>query len=887
MPPPDDLAAAAGLTQNADGTWGIPTTPVAPTPPTVPGVGPTREVGAGASTNFSPAELAALQAQVAQQQGASGGGPAVLTAGGAVPVTLPANLPPVELPPLPGAAPPAPIEVSGAKPAAAAPPDLATAAGLTQLPDGTWTHPELVPQPGQQPPAAPPPSAEKQEVQKQPWFQDMYKNVQQGANTAGLEEEMLHGASFGLSDLLVPVVPAAIHSLTTGMPFSQAYDLAQQTMQAPRKELEAEHPDASMVVSTASGIPATKALAPLFAVAKAGAPAVQRILIGMKNLLTGSGLGGASSYLMSDGTQEQKVQAAEHGATLGGVLTGAGQVLGAAVSTVGKYINTALHPTANVDTIAGRVLLQRAGGTAPTMEAPAIPGMPLDVGQASNNPGLAAQAREANQVEPIGANQIRAEQNKAVVEHATTPQPGGTQLATRMEPSDASANVVSGMQKASDVLRAEERRRWSVDPLAKMRPDLQDVKDRVSKALGRLPLRVQRAIENNADLKGTLDDLQNMAGGASLADVNDIRSDLLTAARTLPRTEGLARRAANIAAKEMLDALKDNPEMKADPRAWAAYKAARGYTARMWDVMGHDEFQSMLKTNRYGNQAGDAGTLAQRLFNLSAGTEVTPGGIAGIGKMLDQVQRQWSALRAGGVGGSLDPVAATAAREELTNGARDFIINKMLDSALSNTRDVTGSQNTLMARLSDWIDTNKGWISRSKLFNQDQLDMLDNIRKAAIQSARTEDLKGGPGSPTFALLKGDRFVDAFIGPFLGRATTTIGGVGLGAALTAAFGEAGIGGMIGAELVGAGMGGAAGHTGQTILQRLYAQPREAILARLQEATRDPQIAHDLMMTATAANAKRMSPTTIQWLKAALATEAPGQTMARFGPGAPSP
>jgi hypothetical protein len=847
MPPLDDLATAAGLTANPDGTWSLPAT------------GPTANA------------------------------PAPAAAGVPIPPLAPGvtELPTVHVHAKAPAPTGAPVVSAGATPTSG-PPDLATAAGLVELPDGTWGLPGTAAQAPAATPAAvtkplPGPTPEAAEMQQQPWFQDMYNNVKQGANTAGLEEEMLHGSSLGLSDLLVPVVPAAIHALTTGMPFSQAYDLAQQTMQAPRKEFEAEHPDASMVTSMASGIPATKVLAPLFAGAQAGAPALQRILMGMKNLALGGAAGGASSYLMTDGTQQQKLEAAKEGAELGGGLTGAAQVLGPTASAVGRYVSSALRPNANVDAMAGNVLLQRAGGTAPTMEAPAIPGMPLGIGGAFNNPGFAAMERETNQVEPIGANQIRAAQNQAVVEHATTPQAGGVQLATRMEPGEASTNVVTGMQKANEVLRAEERRRWNVDPLAQMKPDLQAVKDRVAKALGRLPLRVQRAIENNADLKGTLGDLQGMADGATLADVNDIRSDLLTVARTLPRTEGLARRAANIAAKEVLDALEDNPEMKADPRAWAAYKAARGYSARMWDVMGHDEFQSMLRTNRFGNQAGDAGTLAAQLFNLSAGTEVTPGGIAGIGRMLDQVQRQWTALRAAGVGAGLDPVTATAAREELTNGARDFIINKMLDAALSNTRDTTGAQNTLMARLSDWIDTNKGWVSRSRLFDQNQLDLLDNIRRAAIQAARTEDLKGGPGSPTFALLKGDRFVDAFLGPFLGRAITTVGGIGLGAALTAAFGEAGIGGMIGAELVGAGVGGAAGHTGQTILQRLYAQPREAILARLQEATRDPQIAHDLMMAATAANAKRMSPATIQLLRSALAIEPPAQVMSRFGPG----
>ncbi len=271
--------------------------------------------------------------------------------------------------------------------------------------------------------------------------------------------------------------------------------------------------------------------------------------------------------------------------------------------------------------------------------------------------------------------------------------------------------------------------------------------------------------------------------------------------------------------------------------------------------------------------------MANRVFNTGVGTEVTPGGVAGIGQMLDQVQRQWSALRSSGVG-ALDPAAVAAARTELTDGARNYIINRMLDDASSLTLDQTGQPLLRMNKLADWIDTNRPWIGRSGLFSPDQLDALDRVRQAAQMVQSTENLRGGANSATFERLAGDKFLDAFLHPVASAVTGAgIGAIALGT-LGHFVGEGGLGVVLGAE-VGGGVG-----LGSALLRRLFDLPRARAMELIDQAIRDPQIAHDLMTKASAANAEKFSPATIRFFRAALAEQPAGQAMRVYGPGMPA-
>ena len=61
-------------------------------------------------------------------------------------------------------------------------------------------------------------------------------------------------------------------------------------------------------------------------------------------------------------------------------------------------------------------------------------------------------------------------------------------------------------------------------------------------------------------------------------------------------------------------------------------------------------------------------------------------------------------------------------------------------------------------------------------------------------------------------------------------------------------------------IGALLGVGAENVGHALLQRFYAVPRERARQMIEDAIRDPQIAHDLRMRATAANAGKFSEKT---------------------------
>lgn len=688
----------------------------------------------------------------------------------------------------------------------------------------------------------------------------------------GATQSLQHGFTMGLDEILAPLIPAAAESAATGKPFSQVYDDVVQQMRKPRAEFEQSHPYAATALSLAGSLPTAELTAPLFS----GVPAATRVGQAVnlaRNIVAGGAAGAAGAFGMTDGDIQARLRGAESGAELGGGLSAFAPVAGA----VATRLNTALRPNAAVDPLAGAVLRERAGlapgAPTPAPEAPALPGMPLGVGGAFNSPGLAAQERLVNATDDAGAIAQRTAQN-ASIRDAAAALPTGAPGATLPEPAEASANAVRSLQRAHGVLKDEEERLWTAPALNAARPNAPLIRERVRQAIAALPQRFQQAIERNADVRNALADLERLGPNATLADVNQARSDILAASRALPYAERFAKRAADDAGRAMLRAIESDPALRTNAAAMAAYQRARDFTRNMHEALEKPQFQRMLQAID-GNRKGlDPGTLANEMFKFAAGTERTPQGLQRVLGMLDDVRRTWTGLAAGNAGvplPGLTPAAAQAARTELAQGAREFVVSKMLDAASSNVRDQAGAQNLLMNKLSDWIDTNRTWIGRSGLFSQPQLDLLDRIRDASVQAQRTANLRGGAGSETFERLKGDRYIDAFMGPFLGRVSGVGMGALAGALATHLFGEAAIGGMIGTEIVGA----AAGHAyGPTLLQRIYAVPRARLMERLNEAVRDPALAADLMRRA----GEQLSPATRAWARSLLAS-APAEQAAR--------
>ena len=669
----------------------------------------------------------------------------------------------------------------------------------------------------------------------------------------------------------MPLPGALAESLKTGKPFGQAYEEAQREMRETRKGFEKQNPVAGTLLETAGGL----ASAPLLGSAFKTGPGAATLA---RNIGAGTVIGGVQGALMTDGDLQDRLKGAKAGAVTGGALSAAAPAIGAA----GRRAGTALFPTSSVDRLAGQTLREQAGiapgAAVPVAETSPVAGQQLTSAQAFNSPGFAAQERRLNSLSDAAALEQRTATNNAVAGAATAPQPGG-QLANATAPTEASQAVVSGAQQAYDVLRQDLDRRWSHPALSAVRPDVDLVQDRVRRSIAAQPQSVQQIMANNGEVQGALNDLMNLRPGASLVDINNARSELLATSRALPMDQRKAKMGADIAAQAVFDAIESDPALRTDPVAMAAYDRAKEATAQVWAQLSKPQFSRMVQATVDNKKGLDPATVAGGMFNLTAGTEKSPQMLSKVNDMLGEVQRQWGLFENQRVwslshpnGPTLDPAAAAQAQNALTSGARDFVVNSLLESSRLTTQDLNGTRNLNLNVLSKAIDKNRDWMQRSGIFTPSQMDLIGNWKTAADLAARseTENLRGGKGSQTFERLMGNNYADVFMGPIASRLFGTIGGAAVGAAVEHLFPSAGIGGLIGLEI-----GGVA--SGPTILRSIYRAPRELLQQRLEEAIRSPVIASDLMKKA----GSKINPQTENWLRSIVASVPAGQAARTVG------
>lgn len=727
-------------------------------------------------------------------------------------------------------------------------------------------------------PGAPaiPSSVANQEVRAQPWYQGLHDTLFSPVGTfAGATKEAQHAFTLGLDEIVAPLVPAITDALTSGKPFSQAYDDAAKATRQPRAAFEAEHPTAATGISLAAGAPTAQITAPLFAASAPGAALATRALNAARNVGAGAGVGGATGFTMTDGDIGQRVEGARQGAELGGVLSAVAPTVAAA----GSRLNTAVRPGAAIDRLAGGALRDAAAlgpnDAVPVPTPSPLPNVPIGVAGGFNSPGLAATERLLNTTDNAGALAERTAQNTGVRDAATGSVPGLTRLADATPVPEAAAAMTEAMQGAHGVLRNEESRLWTTPSMQAVVPDIPAAATRVQRSIAALPARFQSAMTRNADVYNALQDFYNLPATASLHDMNTARSDILAAARSLPPAERFAKAAANTAADAILDAIESNPGLRTNPTALSDYRRARAFTRTLNAAFEQPQFQAMVNATA-GNRKGlDPSVVGRGAFNLTRNSERTPGGISNIIGMLDDLRRTWGALSTANAGVALPglhPSAAFGARAELAQGYRNLIVNSILDAAGSTERDLANNPNLIMNRLSQTIDRNRDWIEASGALNPSQMQVLDRIRDASVMAAKAQSLRGGRGSETFERLTGDRYLDVFLGPMLSRVLPRAGGA-IGGAVTEHLAPGfGIGALIGLELAGA------GHGTTTMLQNLYAIPRQQLRDRLSEAIRDPAIAADLMRHAGA----KVSPATQQWARSMLAEAPTAQAARTLGP-----
>lgn len=314
--------------------------------------------------------------------------------------------------------------------------------------------------------------------------------------------------------------------------------------------------------------------------------------------------------------------------------------------------------------------------------------------------------------------------------------------------------------------------------------------------------------------------------------------------------------------------------VKADPEIRNDLERARAFTKREAETLGHASFDNILKRNSRGNETVTPGTALSKFFDFDNGVE-RPGDIRRVSQFLDDIKSEWQKLKIYDQKGLYNPDTIAPVRQELEDGARNYIMGKMLDAISSGERDMTGNRMLQYRQAMNWLDTNRDMLERSGLFSGDQMDLLDRFRATAELLQRDKEMARTAGSPTFTrAMDVNRFVDLFTGPLVGRAMGMTAGAVMGNFMTRWLGEAAIGAMIGAE-----MGGAKG--GNALMQAIYNVPRQKLLEAYGEAYRNPQIAHDLAQKAGTAGTTRPSAATLNWIRGLVASST-GSTAGRYAP-----
>lgn len=304
--------------------------------------------------------------------------------------------------------------------------------------------------------------------------------------------------------------------------------------------------------------------------------------------------------------------------------------------------------------------------------------------------------------------------------------------------------------------------------------------------------------------------------------------------------------------------------VKPDPELARDLKAARAFTKREAETLGHASFDNILRRNTYGNETVVPGTAMSNFIDFNNGV-AKPGDIKNLSKFLGEIKSNWLKLNAAERDRTYDPETIGPVRQELEEGFRNFITGRLLAGMVAKKGDFD------WRKAATFLGENRDMLKATGVFTKDQLDLVDRWVATADMIASAKELGRAEGSPTFTrAVHPMRFVDLFTGPLTGRILGGAAGAVLGNLLTNWLGEAAIGAMIGAEMGGAGRGAG-------LMQVLYQKPREELLRSLDEAFRNPPIAHDLAMGVRTAGKTRPSAATQAWVRSLLSTQ-PAQAVA---------
>ena len=674
-------------------------------------------------------------------------------------------------------------------------------------------------------------------------------------------DAIAHSGSFGLSDeieagLASPIM-YGVDALTGRKPADASlgdyYNANLENIREGEKEYAKEHPVLNSVGEVLGSLldinpsgAATAATTGIHEAAKQGAK-------------VGAVMGATSGFGNAEGGVKNRLIGAAEGGIGGAAIGYAAPYVIGGVQKASQLIKDAIAPWTDdldtfINTTAGKVLNKAAGEGGAVFEEAPLPGMKPTTGQATDNPGLQYLERSVEQGTPegaAGAANARTANNQSIVKAI-----GGLgNLET-----DAPQAMASAVEKASAAAKANTRAAWkAADVDATTGVSASQLADHVQSYLDGLTVASRKNID--PDLMETLDTLAK-GGTTNLGEIQDFRSNVTDALRAASRSgQNNKARVLGGLADTVSDFL-DNVPMPADAKV--AYDAARQATKEMKGTFDAPKaVRNVLAMDRFGEDKTPLTAVADTYIRSGKGAPEA------FNAYLDAVDSQLrSAARPGQT--AAERIAAVAdAKQEVEAGyqaARDAFAQRFMDKVQTTVPDLEGSPFISAAKVSNFLDDHQHIVD-SRIFSDDQRDLIQRISDAADMSQRTARAGARGGSDTFAKLQGKTFLDELIGPGAAKLVTW------GSKVLPAAGAA-IGGKVGG-VEGAAIGAGIGQYGASKIQgALYAATRDKVVDLVTEAMNNPELAKTLMQTASKEAALKIPATQRQLIYSIL-----GVTMAR--------
>ena len=586
------------------------------------------------------------------------------------------------------------------------------------------------------------------------------------------ETRMLEKVGEGATLGLLPYGVAAAKRVA-GTPWDQGLKEAQNYT----AQTSSDYPDASAV---AEGVGSMLPLARIYSFAKPAVEAAARVAprVGgyLANTILGAGVGGASSagHDIGMGQTDNLGHDIATGLALGGGLSAIAPVIGRglqAIPNMARGLYTGLkniYGTSGQEGIAGNVLREFSGNFANGTATPPIPGLALRTAQSTGNPGLMAledalgPTQSGTAVAP-GQQVIKGTtpDQRMTLAQALLPGYAGEEPAILLN--GASANGVNALGKVNAALKDIGQQKWNDPALASVQFNGPRIASNVSQDIAGMPASWRNEVTGPQGTLGPfINELHELGPNASIADINSIRSRLLTAARDAasgPSPNSVKAAAANAMADNIITHMGTDPGF--NPVAMKAYQDARDFTRGYHKATGYNEFDSVFHPNGSGNMQGNDEKLFGRFFDTNNGTG------AGLERL-------------GGLANFARTHGANDVADNLEQAMQNYHRTSILNAARTGGQvDAAGNPIINPAAMSKAVDVNMPAVVNSPV----QLSPgvapiaheLSNVGTAAGFLNRPAAVTGARGSATFDRLKSNDLVSAI----LGQSGSSALGAGLG------------------------------------------------------------------------------------------------------------